>query len=167
MSPRDAERLTHLVTERAAALALYARQWLDATGAEDAVQEALAALVDLRRPPESPLAWMYRAVRNAAIDELRAATRRRRREQSVAVERRELFVDQPEALLDAEIVAACLQRLSLDQREIVVLRIWGELGFAEIAEVMRLAISTVHQRYHLALRRMRSMLEKPCEKSTS
>src|SRR4029453_2335844 len=96
----DVERLTRIAAEQAPALVLYARQWLDAAGADDAVQEALVALLAQRRFPENPAAWLYRAVRNAAIDQARAATRRRRREQAVAAERCELFVDHPEALMD-------------------------------------------------------------------
>ena len=68
MDASDLDRLATLVTERAAGLALFARQWLDAAAAEDVVQDALIALMSERRPPEKPLAWMYRAVRNAAID---------------------------------------------------------------------------------------------------
>src|SRR3954471_20921033 len=66
----DLNRLTQMVVDRAAALALYARQWLgdDASSAQDVVQDALTALLMQRQPPSDPVAWMYRAVRNAAID---------------------------------------------------------------------------------------------------
>jgi RNA polymerase sigma-70 factor (ECF subfamily) len=158
----DVERLTRMAAEQAPAFVLYARQWLDAAGADDAVQEALVSLLDQRRPPDNPAAWMYRAVRNAAIDQARAATRRRQREQAVAAERCELLVDGAEALMNAEAVEACLNRLSPEHREIVVLRIWCELSYAEIAEVVQSSVTTVHERYHLALRRMRSAAEKPC-----
>jgi RNA polymerase sigma-70 factor (ECF subfamily) len=158
----DVERLTRMAADQAPAWVLYARQWLDAAGADDAVQEALVSLLDQRRPPENPAAWMYRAVRNAAIDQARAATRRRQREQAVAADRRELFVDHGDALMNAEAVEQCLSRLSPEHREIVVLRIWGELSYAEIAEVIQASISSVHERYHLALRRMRSAMERPC-----
>src|SRR5262245_50080177 len=102
MTPSDGEQLTWIVTECAAALVLYARQWLDGAGADDAVQEALVALLAQRQPPRNPTAWMYRAVRNAAIDAARSSHRRRRREQSVAAARREWFVPEADALLDAK-----------------------------------------------------------------
>src|SRR5262245_18118094 len=100
MSTSDLDRLAQEVTQRAAALALYARQWLDAAGAEDVVQEALTALLGERSVPANPVAWMYRAVRNAAIDQVRASSRRRQREQAVAAARREWFVPRLEARLD-------------------------------------------------------------------
>lgn len=167
MSHSDVEQLTQLVTERAAALVLYARQWLDGASADDAVQEALVALLAQQQQPRNPTAWMYRTVRNAAIDAARATERRRRREQSVAQSRREWFVPQPDALLDAQAAEQSLRRLSPAQREVVVLRIWGDLGFAEIAEIMQLGVSTVHGRYKAALGELRSALEKPCPTKTN
>jgi RNA polymerase sigma-70 factor (ECF subfamily) len=109
---------------------------------------------------------MYRAVRNAAIGAARSRSRRRRREQTVAATRREWFDVRPDALVDAKLAEEALKRLSVDQREVVVLRIWGELGFAEIADVMQLAVSTVHDRYGKALSELRRELEKPCKTKT-
>jgi RNA polymerase sigma factor (sigma-70 family) len=167
MSHGDVERLTRIVTECAAALVLYARQWLDAAGADDAVQDALVALVSQRRPPDNPAAWMYRAVRNAAIDQVRSASRRRRREQTVALEHSELFESGADALIDAKAAEQWLDGLSPERREVIVLRIWGDLGFAEIAEIMQLGVSTVHDRYQAALRELRRALEKPCPTKTN
>src|SRR6476469_8790661 len=99
MRSTELEGLTRVVVDRAGALALYARQWLDPSSAEDAVQEALADLLSQRRAPEDPVAWMFRAVRNAAIDHSRVASRRRAREQAVARERREWFEMRPDALI--------------------------------------------------------------------
>ena len=167
MDTTDLQRLMHLATERAAGLALFARQWLDAANAEDVVQEALVALLSESRPPNNPLAWLYRTVRNGAIDEARANSRRRRREQVVAQVRQEWFEARPDALLDAELAQQALERLQPDFREIVVMRIWGELGFAEIAGVTGLSVSTVHTRYVAAIKQLRAALEKPCKNTTN
>src|SRR5436309_701519 len=118
MSEQD--RLAKLVMQRCDALVLYARQWLDFASAEDAVQEALVALLAERAAPADPVAWMYRAVRNASIDRARATSRRRRREQTVASDRREWFDAQPAALIDAEAAQQALAKLEPEQREIVV-----------------------------------------------
>ena len=167
MNHSDAERLTRTVTECAAALVLYARQWLDGASADDAVQDALVALLAQRQPPRNPTSWMYRAVRNAAIDAARSTERRRHREQKVARERGGWFVPQPDTLLDAQIAEQSLRRLSPELREVVVLRIWGDLAFAEIAEIMQLGVSTVHDRYKAALGELRSALEQPCPTKTN
>jgi RNA polymerase sigma-70 factor (ECF subfamily) len=162
MDASDLQRLTQLATERASGLALFARQWLDAAQAEDVVQEAVVALLSESRPPANPLAWLYRTVRNGAIDAARAHTRRRRREQLVAKTRQEWFDSRPDALLDAEVAQQALETLAPEYRQIVVMRIWGDLGFAEMAEVLELSVSTVHTRYVAAIKQLRVALEKPC-----
>jgi RNA polymerase sigma factor (sigma-70 family) len=162
MTPSDVERLTRIVTECAAALVLYARQWLDAAAADDAVQDALIALLAQREPPRNPRAWMYRVVRNASINAVRSADRRRRREQTVAAARREWFTPDPDALLDAQSAEHALKQLEPEYREVVVLRIWGDLGFAEIADILQLAASTVHDRYKTALRQLKGAMEQSC-----
>src|SRR5262249_19753683 len=91
MRTRDLDWLAAGVGERAAGLRLFARQWVDAATAEDVVQEALVALLAERQAPRSPVAWMYRAVRNAAFDHHRSSMRRRRREQAVAGAREQWF----------------------------------------------------------------------------
>jgi RNA polymerase sigma-70 factor (ECF subfamily) len=165
----DLTRLTRLVSERAAGLALYARQFLDAAdssagAAEDVVQEVLAALLGERRPIDDPVAWMFRAVRNAAIDHARSSARRRRREREVAAVRGEWFERSLDTPLDAKAAETALRGLAAEAREIVVLRIWGEQGFAQIARLQGLGVSTVHERYTAALRQMRALLERqrPC-----
>jgi RNA polymerase sigma-70 factor (ECF subfamily) len=162
----DLDSLMQLVLGRTAAMALYARQWTrDASEAEDVVQEALVSLLAQRPPPERPVAWMYRAVRNGAIDQGRMRSRRRRRERAVAEARREWFESRADSLIDARVAEESLRLLPDEQREIVVLRIWGQLGFAEIAGIVRSSISTVHERYVSALARLRAALEKPCNTS--
>ena len=158
----EIERLANLVVERAPALALYARQWLDRASAQDVVQEAMTSLLTQRRAPAEPVAWMFRAVRNAAIDQARAMSRRRKREREVATIRRELFESTPESLLDARTAEQTLAKLPAQSREIVVLRIWGDLGLAQIGRIVGLSTTTVHERYVAALDQMRLTLEKPC-----
>src|SRR6476660_9399970 len=99
----ELDRLTRMFVERAAALVLYARQWLDddVASAEDVVQEALTALLVERRNVVDPVPWMYRAVRNAAIDQARSTKRRRKREHAVAESRREWFESRADSSIDA------------------------------------------------------------------
>src|SRR5262245_42203339 len=78
----DARRLAELIDAHAPALVLYARQWCAAP--EDVVQEAFCKLAALRSWPDDPQAWLFRVVRNAAIDVGRSDRRRERREASAA-----------------------------------------------------------------------------------
>ena len=74
--------LGRLVDQHAPALVLYARQWCAAP--EDVVQEAFLKLVAQRQPPDNPLAWLYRVVRNGAVSAARTARRRQRYEAAAA-----------------------------------------------------------------------------------
>jgi RNA polymerase sigma-70 factor (ECF subfamily) len=167
MGTTDLDWLTLVVAERAAGLRLFARQWVDAATAEDVVQEALVSLLAEQQAPRNPVAWMYRAVRNAAFDYHRSSTRRRRREQLVAEAREPWFESRADALLDARAAEAALESLEGDERELIVMRIWGELVFAEIASVLEVSVPTVHSRYKKALGKLRRALEKPCPTKTN
>jgi RNA polymerase sigma-70 factor (ECF subfamily) len=159
----DPDRLARKVLGHAASLVLYARQWLDRAAAEDVVQEALVSLLTQRTPPDDPVAWMFRAVRNEAIDSARSASRRKKREESVARTRQDLFHASSDSLMDARVAEGALKRLPIDLAEIVVLRIWSELGFAQIAGILKLSQSTVHDRYVAALAQLRGALEQSCK----
>src|SRR5689334_13341532 len=111
MDPFEANRLAESVTPRLGALALYARQWAGPAAADDVVQEALVRLLALGRPPNDPVLWMFRAVRNAAIDAARTAARRHRRERAVAEARREWFEADAGSMVDARAAEASLAEL--------------------------------------------------------
>jgi RNA polymerase sigma-70 factor (ECF subfamily) len=167
MSTGDLDWLTRVVVERAAGLRLFAQQWVDQATAEDVVQEALVALFAERPAPQNPIAWMYRVVRNAAFNQHRASTRRWRRERVVAEARGDWFESRPDIAMDARAAEQALASLSSENRQLVVMRIWGELTFAEIASVMGLSESTVHGRYKKALGELRGVLEKSCPNKTN
>lgn len=145
-------------------LILYARQWLPPALAEDAVQDVFLSLMAQRQPPAQIRAWLFCSVRNAAISASRSNRRRRKREEEVAQDRGEWFSSSPHDLIDATVAQEALSRLPDPQREIVVLRIWGELTLAEIGQTMALPISTIHDHYRTALAHLRACLEHPCSR---
>lgn len=151
----DAEYLAELLDRHAPVLALYAAQWTPA--ADDVVQEAFIRLIDQRNTPDPPLPWLYRVVRNLAISQRRAATRRVRREHIAArLQHRSGSPDTQIELTDA------LDQLDDQTREIIVARLWGELTFEDIAVLVGLSSSTVHRRYQEGLATLRQLWEEPC-----
>ena len=80
--PVKAKQIATLLDEHAGALALYASQW--AQSPDDCVQEAFVELAGQTACPENPVAWLYRVVRNRAINELRSRQRRNNREKTAA-----------------------------------------------------------------------------------
>ena len=146
----------------ASKLLLFARQWVPSMAdAEDVVQTAFVKFWQHQpdaRPEHYPL--LYAAVRTTALDHLRGENRRTNREQIVAGETDEAFFDATiEQHENATTIEAALRQLPEAQREVLVLRIWGELTFAEIATALDDSINTVASRYRYALEALRRILK--------
>jgi RNA polymerase sigma-70 factor (ECF subfamily) len=156
MSPEEFARLLDI---HAPPLMLYARQWCAAP--EDVVQDAFLELVVLRPPPRDVVAWLYRVVRNKAIDVARTSQRRARREAVVARSAR-WFVEPAVEGLDAEAAVAALERLPPEQREAIVASLWGELTFEQIGQLAGCSASTAFRRYTAGIEALRSILGVSC-----
>lgn len=150
----DSTWLAPLYEQHRRALFLTAWQVLRDTGlSEDAVHSAFARLAQSGHRPADPKLYVFRCVRNAAVDLARA--RRRRREQCV-----EPDWDAPAAATGdahaeaAEMVARLLERLDDAGREVVGLHLHAELTFAEIAELRGEPLATVASRYRRALEKL-------------
>jgi RNA polymerase sigma-70 factor (ECF subfamily) len=163
-------------------MALYARQRMGPriTGAEtqDLVQEAFVRLIKqcaAGREPQDVPAWLFACVRNAAVDAIRSESRRRRREQLAARERADhemsqaasagLFRSPPGSVLDAADAERALASIAPELREVVTLRIWGNMTLVQVAAITGSPVSTVYDRYRTALELMRRNLEVPDVKS--
>jgi RNA polymerase sigma-70 factor, ECF subfamily len=134
----------------------------DPDRASDATQEALiAAWRDLSalRDPGRFDAWTHRLLVRACHHEARRVRRRR------IVEVRELPLedragrDELPTFLDRDQLERGFQRLSVDERAIVVLHHIGGLPLAEIADVLGLPLGTVKSRLHRSLTTMRAALD--------
>lgn len=125
----------------------------NADDAADAVQDALTAVLErpgAYQPAKGPLRpWFLRVVRNRCIDLLR-----RRKPVGMPVEE---FADPaagPEKSAEIADVTRLLHRALADlapqQRQIVVLRDYLDLPYAQIATVLDIAPGTVMSRLHRA-----------------
>jgi RNA polymerase sigma factor (sigma-70 family) len=162
------ELLGQLLSEHAAALTLFARQWCKAP--EDVVQEAFLRLAGQREPPREPAAWLFAVVRNGAISAGRAEARRRRHEAAAAEMNSDWFEVEDASRrpgdIDSQAAAHGLSRLLLEEREVIVAHIWGGLTFAQIAELVDSSASTVHRRYQAGLQALRNLLGEQCLPTT-
>ncbi len=160
------DELARLVDKHAAALTLYARQWCGTP--EDVVQTAFLKLVRQRVAPENLVAWLFRVVRNAAIDAGRSARRRQKYEHRAAGNAPLWFVPTEDPTgLDARTAAAALQQLPDEIREIMVAHLWGGLTFEQIAGMVGGSASTCYRRFALGLDLLREKLgEKRCPPQT-
>jgi RNA polymerase sigma factor (sigma-70 family) len=157
------ELLGRLLDEQGGALALYAAQWTDQ--AEDCVQEALIELARQPAVPTSPVAWLYRVVRNRAISLYRARRRRGRHEElatRLMASGAAWQATASDAIAKVELVEA-LAALPDEQRECLVARTWSGLNFEQIAELMGCSTSTAHRRYEAGLAALRERFLRPCQ----
>jgi RNA polymerase sigma-70 factor (ECF subfamily) len=104
-------------------------------------------------------------VRNAALSALRSRRRRRDRERLRAAERREAFEARPGDLVDARTAQRLLAALPEEQREVVVLRVWGGLTLQETSDVTGRPVTTVFRRYRTGLAAIREGMESSCRKT--
>ena len=129
--------------------------------ATDVVQDAIVKT--LRRPGgydehSGPLApWFLRVVCNACIDLIR-----RRRPQDTDIDALSAPGPGPQEMLelsqrDAELDAA-LARLSTEQRQVIVLRDYMDLSYAEIASVLDIPKGTVMSKLHRSRVKLREEL---------
>lgn len=105
-------------------------------------------------PP--PDALVFATIRRRAIDLARREDRRTRRELAAP----EWFdATQPEEPgADAELERA-VKNLPSHLREVVVLKTWGGLTFAQIAETLAVPMNTAASRYRYALEHLREALK--------
>lgn len=143
-------------------LLLCARQWTRTLAdAEDVVQEAFVRYWRHQRHlPGEPMALMVTSIRRAAIDLARREDRRTAREERAAEapEGAPLF----ETSLDGQerhaAIEEALRRLPAEQREVLVLKIWGELTFEQIARELSISTNTAASRHRYALGALRRQL---------
>jgi RNA polymerase sigma factor (sigma-70 family) len=158
-----AVELEQLVDELGSSLVLFARQWCSCP--DDALQEALIELAKKDPAPRSPKAWLFRVVRNKAMN-LARSDRRRARHESARAEADAWFDSDADSQLDAESTSQWIEQLPDILRQIVVARIWGELTFEQIAEVVDRPTATVFRLFREAIDTMRYHANIPEEKQT-
>lgn len=156
MSVISAETLGRLIDTHTTALELYAAQWSDTPS--DVVQEAFVELIRQKAAPDRLVPWLFRVVRHRAINTARSACRRNHHEAMAGAMRAWWFEAPQETAVDADVAAEALESLPETQREVVVTRIWGDLPFEQIAELVGVSTSTAHRRYETALATLRERL---------
>ena len=144
-------------------LLLCARQWTRSLAdAEDVVQDAFVRFWRNQRGlGGEPQGLLFTSVRRAAIDLARRNARRNAREEQSdgGLESTEPSFETPlEGDDRREAIEAALRSLPTEQREVLVLKIWGELTFEQIAAQLGIPPNTAASRYRYALAALRESL---------
>ena len=138
--------------EAAPGLVLFARQFVrSAADAEDIVQDAFVKFWR-KQHPIANRALLFSAVRSTALDLLRRDARRARREADAMADAEHSTQPEFDTTNDSQqALAAALDRLPAEQREVLVMKVWNELTFADIAAVLGISQNTAASRYRYAL----------------
>lgn len=145
-------------------LLLFARQWVRCPAdAEDIVQDAFVRCWRRHRASAAESsALFFAAVRSSALDFLRREQRRQTREARAVEETAPLFAAAAAGAEDSAersaALEAALETLPVEQREVLVLKIWSELTFADIAAVLGIKPDTAASRFRYALHALRKQL---------
>lgn len=154
----DSEVWRQWLARHGPALVLFARQWTGSiSDAEDAVQEGFIRFWRSRGTARG-VGYLYGCVRASAVDLYRRQKARRRpcKAPAIADAPASCFVLEQSEL--AATVEAALERLPPEQREVVVMKIWGGLTFAQIAQALGISPNTAASRYRYALGRLETEL---------
>ncbi len=131
---------------------------------EDVVQDVFQRLCDLTVDAEDLRSFVYKSVRNRALDLLRRENRKKGdpgAERSASI----YAIDNPrqeESTLSEERARKlenALNSLEDLEREVIVLRIYGGLTFEEVSKILEVPGGTVASRYRRGLAKMRRKLE--------
>lgn len=174
MSDRKRERLRAfeaIVGQYEAPLLRYAARLANnAAFAEDIVQNAFVRLArswkgEFADTP-SLTAWLYRTVHNEAVDLVRSEERRRRLHREHGSEAMAQTSDDAyepgagEPGDEALAAARALETLSPRERQAVVLKVYEEKSYREIAEIMGITTDNVGVTLNGAMKKLSAMLEK-------
>ncbi len=141
-------------------LLLYATSVLsDRAAAEDALQNVFVRL--MASPPadvESESGYLFRAVRNEALNMLRSRKLASKLQSPMFDDVAEDPAASAELKERGRRVESVLLRITVEEREAVVLKIWGDLSIPEAASVAGVSEKTFEHRYYRGLAALREKL---------
>lgn len=135
----------------------------DVTG--DAFTEALEGASGFEGPPRGLKAWIFQIARNRMVDHFRRESYRRHPsiDELAAAGQDPAAGDDPESEalghVERERILALTGELTPDQREVILLRLVGDLSVADTAELMERSPGAVKVLLHRALRALAERIE--------
>ena len=119
--------------------------------------------LDSLAEPQKFKGWLFRTAINHCHMEDRSRKRRIKREE-VWQQQKNQLAQTPHQLYQkkekANIIAAALQQLPEEQRELILLKEYQELKFREIAELLHISENTAKSRLYYGLKSLRKILLK-------
>jgi len=153
---RNTDEIEVLYHQYGAALLLFASALSgDPVRAQDALQQVFLKLMEngnLSRATDKK-AYLFACVRNAILNDCRLQHRNTRVEVDSI-----WFIPPDRDYVEEKKLRRALNSLPDDQREVIVLHVWGELTFSEIGVLLGISANTAASRYRYALAKLRGFL---------
>lgn len=147
---RDRNEVRRLYDVHGRALLAYACALLhDPSEAEDVLHQVFLQLLRDGGTEISSPGYLFRAVRNRALNHLRGRSR------EVALDGEAQWLESPSGSTETALaLQSALRTLPDEQREVIVLRVWGQMTFEEVAAVIGVSPNTAASRYRYGLEKL-------------
>ena len=127
--------------------------------AEDVVQEVFLSIYKTAATYQSqgkPMAWILKIAKNLCLKRLSEL----QRTIGTSIDEWDGFTAQQQSMSteDKLLIQACMNQLSDEERQIVVLHVVSGFKHREIAAMLVLPLSTVLSKYHRALKKLKASL---------
>jgi RNA polymerase sigma-70 factor (ECF subfamily) len=149
----DRDEVQRLYEEHGRALLAYACSLLrDSSQAEDVLHQVFLQLLQDRVRAISSPGYLFRAVRNRALNHVRDRSR------DVELGERDQWLESPSGSTETALaLQSALGTLPAEQREVIALRVWGRLTFEEIGGVVDAPPNTAASRYRYGLAKLKEV----------
>jgi RNA polymerase sigma-70 factor (ECF subfamily) len=136
------------------ALLAYACAFLhDPSEAEDVLHQVFLQLLRDGATEISSSGYLFRAVRNRALNQLRG--RSREVALDAVLDGSAQWLESPSGSTETALaLQSALGTLPQEQREVIVLRVWGQMTFEEVAGVVGVSPNTAASRYRYGLAKL-------------
>ena len=153
---RNIDEIEALYRQHGAALLVFASTMSgDRDRAQDALHQVFLKLVEngsLNQAADKK-AYLFACVRNAVLNDSNLQRR------NIAIEPDSVWFSPPDRDYAAEQnLRRALNALPDDQREVILLHVWGELTFSQIGDLLGFSANTAASRYRYALAKLRGSM---------
>jgi len=147
---RDRNEVRQLYEQHGRALLAYACAFLhDPAEAEDVLHQVFLQLLRDGATQISSPGYLFRAVRNHVLNQIRDRSR------EVALDSEAQWLESPSGSTETALaLQSALRTLPEEQREVIVLRVWGQMTFDEVAGVVGISPNTAASRYRYGLAKL-------------
>ena len=127
----------------------------DPSAAEDVLHQVFLNVLRGKASIDGePVRYLFRAIRNSALNHIRGQSR------EVELAGAGVWLESPNGSTETSLaLQSALGTLPAEQREVVVLKIWGQLTFEEAAAVIGISPNTAASRYRYGLEKLREIWE--------